>query len=142
MALAQRHATVNELSPEVYRAEAELRAALRQFQRRSEVVARKHGLTPQQYALLLQIKGDPNRRERTTVGELAARLQLNQSTITELVQRAERAGLVQRTVSPDDARSYWLTLTPDGDRRLAAIVARLGTEGRELAHLLRSVAAP
>ncbi|MGB2954299.1 MAG: MarR family transcriptional regulator [Gaiellaceae bacterium] len=97
---------------------AEFRAALRQFMRASERIARKSGLTPQRHLLLLMIKGAPDGRERSTVTELAQRLQLAQSTVTELVRRAEDAGLVERERSENDARVAHLHLTPEGERRL------------------------
>jgi DNA-binding MarR family transcriptional regulator len=98
---------------------AEFRAALRGFLRTSERNARAAGLTPQRYLLLLMIKGAPGGHERSTVTELAERLQLAQSTVTELVSRAEEIGLVARERSPDDGRIAILRLTPDGERRLA-----------------------
>jgi DNA-binding MarR family transcriptional regulator len=97
---------------------AEFRAALRQFMRASERIARKSGLTPQRHLLLLMIKGAPDARESSTVTELAQRLQLAQSTVTELVRRAEEAGLVERERSEDDARVAHLKLTSEGERRL------------------------
>jgi DNA-binding MarR family transcriptional regulator len=133
------HATTPEPGPEVYRVAAELRAALRAFNRRSEQAAREQGLTPQQYQLLLLIKGSPDGLERATVTDLAQRLQLGQSTVTELVQRAVDAGLVQRSRSPQDARVGWLTLTPDGSRRLREAIVRLGPERRQLASVLASL---
>jgi DNA-binding MarR family transcriptional regulator len=97
---------------------AEFRAALREFMRASERIARKSGLTPQRHLLLLMIKGAPDGRESSTVTELAQRLQLAQSTVTELVRRAEEAGLLARERSDDDARVAHLRLTPEGERRL------------------------
>jgi len=107
---------------------AEFRAALRQFQRRSERVARKSGLTPQRYLLLMMIKGAPSGGEQSTVTELAERLQLAQSTVTELVHRAEEAGLVAREQSQRDARVAYLRLTPEGERRLMLSFSGLATE--------------
>jgi DNA-binding MarR family transcriptional regulator len=98
---------------------AEFRAALRRFMRVSERNARGAGLTPQRYLLLLMIKGAPNGSEQSTVTELAERLQLAQSTVTELVGRAEENGLVERERSTDDGRIAHLRLTPEGERRLA-----------------------
>jgi DNA-binding MarR family transcriptional regulator len=98
---------------------AEFRAALRRFMRVSERNARGAGLTPQRYLLLLMIKGAPNGTEQSTVTELAERLQLAQSTVTELVGRAEENGLVERERSSDDGRIAHLRLTPEGERRLA-----------------------
>src|ERR687884_671665 len=84
------------LSAEAAMRAADFRAALRQFLRRSERIARSSGLTPQRHLLLLMIKGAADGSEQSTVTELAERLQLAQSTVTELVRRAEEAGLVER----------------------------------------------
>jgi DNA-binding MarR family transcriptional regulator len=111
---------------------AEFRTALRRFLRRSERVARRSGLTPQRYLLLLMIKGAADGREQSTVTELADRLQLAQSTVTELVRRAEETGLVARTQSQDDARVAHLRLTPEGDRRLMQSFTELSTERAQL----------
>jgi DNA-binding MarR family transcriptional regulator len=118
---------------------AALRAALRTFLRASERVAREEGLTPSRYMLLLMIKSSPG--ERSTVTGLAERMQLTQSTVTELVTRAEVAGLVRREQSLDDARVFWLHVTPDGNRRLGRAVTRNGGERRRLLELLLGAAA-
>jgi DNA-binding MarR family transcriptional regulator len=97
---------------------AAFRAALRAFMRKSERNSRAAGLTPQRYLLLLMIKGAPDGAERSTVTELAERLQLAQSTVTELVRRAEEAGLVERAQSVDDGRVAHLKLSEEGERRL------------------------
>jgi DNA-binding MarR family transcriptional regulator len=111
---------------------AELRSALRRFLRDSERVARRCGLTPQRYLLLLMIKGAPGGRECSTVTELADRLQLAQSTVTELVGRAEEAGLLSRTTSAEDGRVVLLRLTPEGERRLDLAFESLENERQEL----------
>jgi DNA-binding MarR family transcriptional regulator len=107
------------LSPDDVSRVADFRAALRAFMRKSERNARSSGLTPQRYLLLLMIKGAPGGREQSTVTELAERLQLAQSTVTELVRRAEEVGLVERAQSADDGRVAHLKLTKEGERRLA-----------------------
>jgi len=107
---------------------AEFRSALRRFLRRSERLARSSGLTPQRYLLLLMIKGAPDGSEQSTVTELAERLQLAQSTVTELVRRAEEVGLVQRETSSLDGRVAHLRLTEEGERRLAKSFASLAGE--------------
>jgi DNA-binding MarR family transcriptional regulator len=65
------------------------------------------------------IKGTADRSEQSTVTELAQQLQLAQSTVTELVSRAEEIGLVERERSSEDGRIAHLRLTPEGERRLA-----------------------
>ena len=111
---------------------AEFRSALRHFLRRSEKVARQSGLTPQRYTLLMMIKGSPDGAEQSTVTELSERLQLAQSTVTELVRRAEGAGLIEREQSQRDARVAHLRLTPEGDRRLMLSFTELDAERAQL----------
>lgn len=111
---------------------AEFRAALRVFLRKAERNARKSGLTPQRYLLLLMIKGAPNGRETSTVTELAERLQLAQSTVTELVSRAEEIGLVEREQSDSDGRVTNLRLSPEGERRLMLAFTTNEQEREEL----------
>jgi DNA-binding MarR family transcriptional regulator len=111
---------------------AEFRAILRQFLRRTERIARKSGLTPQRYLLLLMVKGAPDGAEQSTVTELAERLQLAQSTVTELVSRAEESGLLEREQSHTDARVAHLRLTEEGERRLTLAFTGLSTERSNL----------
>jgi DNA-binding MarR family transcriptional regulator len=115
---------------------AEFRSVLRHFLRQSEKVARKSGLTPQRYTLLLMIKGAPGGDEQSTVTELAERMQQAQSTTTELVRRAEDAGLIEREQSQRDARVAHLRLTPEGDRRLLLSFTALETERTQLREML------
>ena len=122
------------MSVHAIREAAELRAALRKFLRASERVAREEGLTPSRYLLLLMIQSTEH--GRSTVTELADRMQLTQSTVTELVTRAESAGLVGREQSEDDARVFWLELTVEGQARLARAVARNGSERHRLIEML------
>jgi DNA-binding MarR family transcriptional regulator len=118
---------------------AEFRAALRRFLRRTEKVAQGAGLTPQRYLLLLMIKGAPSGTGSTTVTELAKQLQLAQSTVTELVSRAEEVGLVEREQSNSDARVANLRLTPEGERRLTLSFIGLEDERRELQEAVRQL---
>lgn len=123
-----------------YQAVADLRAALRLFLRVSEQAARRHGLTQQRYLLLLMIRGAADGGQRSTVTSLSERLQLAPSSVTELVARAEEAGLVGREPSSDDGRMVFFSLTPEGDRRLAALVVDLRTERASLARMVGAFA--
>ena len=111
---------------------AAFRAALRSFLRTSERVARHNGLTPQRHLLLLMIKGSPDGREQATVSDLAKRLELAQSSVTELVNRAEALELVEREQSPTDGRVAHVRLTPEGETRLARAFRELEVERVEL----------
>jgi DNA-binding MarR family transcriptional regulator len=106
-----------------YRALADFRYELRRFLRYSEQIARRHGVTPLQYQLLLQVKGGPG-REQATIGELAERLQAKHHGAVALVSRCEEAGLVARRTSEVDRRAVHVALTPKGERLLERL-ARL-----------------
>ena len=93
---------------------AEFRSALRRFDRRTGEICRAHGLTSDQYTLLLMIKGA--RGEQASVGELARRLHLAHNGVVERVQRAEDVGLVARSRSHADRRVAVVTLTDEGGR--------------------------
>ena len=126
------------MSSDDYASAAEFRSLLRRFLRRSEEVSRRHGLTPRQYLLLLMIKASEEAPEPATISQLVERLALTQSTVTELVQRAEEAGLVARRASPDDGRVAHLSLTPVGATRLQGAFEELGPERARLAHAIQS----
>ncbi|HET7128304.1 MAG TPA: MarR family transcriptional regulator [Gaiellaceae bacterium] len=113
-----------------YQVAAQFRAELRRFLRRSEDCSRAFGITPRQHLLLLQIAGAPD--GRTTVSDLVNTLSLTQSAVTELVQRAEAAGLVDRSPSREDGRVVHLSLTALGSEKLAAVHAALGPERQHL----------
>jgi DNA-binding MarR family transcriptional regulator len=121
---------------------AEFRSALRKFLRRSELIADACGLTPQRYLLLLMIKGAADGSGRSTVTELSDRLQLAQSTVTELVARSVEAGLIAREGSESDGRVTYLTLTEEGERRLACSFTGLGAERDALYEAIGGLRAP
>ena len=117
-----------------YAKAAEFRSALRRFLRTSEDAARAAGMTPQQHLLLLQIAGSPD--GTATVSGLVEKLALTQSAVTELVQRAEQAGLVRRSASVVDGRVAHLSLTKDGETRLAKVHGVLGRERADLRRVI------
>src|SRR5437868_3893877 len=55
--------------------------------------------------------------------ELARYLNLDKSSITGLVDRAERRGFVQRRATPEDGRAVHVSITPQG-LQIASEVAR------------------
>jgi DNA-binding MarR family transcriptional regulator len=115
---------------------ASFRVALRRFFRTTEIAARASRLTPRQYLLLLLVKGAPGGSEQSTVGELCKRLYLAQSTVTELVSRAEQARLVQVAQSASDGRVSEIRLTAEGERKLAECFWRLEDERNALREAL------
>ena len=115
---------------------ATFRVALRAFLRQTERSAQHAGLTPQRYLLLLLVKGAEDGSSRATISELAKRLHLAQSTVTELVNRAASAGLVRRSSSTDDARVVYVELTEEGEERFAAAFDAMLDERRRLGQVV------
>ncbi|GAA3921509.1 MarR family transcriptional regulator [Amorphoplanes auranticolor] len=107
---------------------------------------REHGLTPQQGQLLCVLMAGPR-----GMGELTAMLALAKSSLTGLVDRTERNGLVRREPDPRDTRAVRVALTPHGSRlaadfyaetcrRVEQLAAGLGAAERDaLAGLLGAV---
>jgi DNA-binding MarR family transcriptional regulator len=115
-----------------YKAMAEFRYQIRRFLRFSEETARAAGLEPQQYQLMLALKGLPN-DSRHRIGEVAERLQIQHHSTVELVDRLARRGLVKRRRSEADRREVLLELTPRGDRLLQELALHHRSELREVA---------
>ncbi|MFI7455109.1 MarR family winged helix-turn-helix transcriptional regulator [Nonomuraea sp. NPDC049714] len=110
------------LTKQDFEALARFRFGIRRYLRFSEETVREDGLTPQQYQLLLALKGFPG-REWATVRELAERLQLRHHSVVELVNRAQAQDLVSRGAHPDDGRAVRVLLTPKGEQVLARLSA-------------------
>jgi DNA-binding MarR family transcriptional regulator len=68
--------------------------------------------------------------------ELARILNLEKSSVTGLVDRAERRDLVQRTSTPDDGRAVRVKLTCHGHELAQAFTAEVGRHLDELAEEL------
>ncbi len=110
------------LTKQDFEALAQFRFGIRRYLRFSEETVRRDGLTPQQYQLLLALKGFPG-REWATVRELADRLQLRHHSVVELVNRAQGQGLIERAPDPSDGRVVRVLLTNTGEQILGRLSA-------------------
>jgi DNA-binding MarR family transcriptional regulator len=119
---------------------ADLRYRLRQFERTREVAVRAAGMAPQQYLLLLQVKGLEGRRP-VTIGALADRLQLAHHSTVELVDRLVRKGMLVRQRDGADRRMVTVVLRPAAQRMLQRLasysLAELQSDGPALVTALR-----
>lgn len=68
------------------------------------------GITYPQYLVMLVLW----EHEKQTVMDISHRLQLDTNTVTPLLQRMEKAGLIKRTKGKEDARQRIVTLTEKG----------------------------
>jgi DNA-binding MarR family transcriptional regulator len=121
---------------------SEFRFQLRQFLSFSEVSSERHGIQAQQYQLLQVVAAAPP-GQPASVSYLADRMVLRHNSTVELVDRAERAGLVRRHTDERDLRRSIIKLTPVGEQLLRAMVAEhiqeLERLSERIIHSLRSV---
>jgi DNA-binding MarR family transcriptional regulator len=118
-----------EITTAEYRALAELRYRIRKFVRDGDIVARSAGLEPQQYLLLLAIRGMPE-GEEPTIRSLAERLALKHQSTVELIDRLESHGYVRRARSRDDRRRVLVSLLPRGEQLLEEVAQQRISELR------------
>lgn len=77
--------------------------------------AERLGITPVQLKALFKINNNPN----ISLGELAEKLRLTNSTVSGVIDRLVHSGLVERVVPPGDRRTISIHLTSDGKNTLA-----------------------
>ena len=118
-----------------YHALSELRYLIRRFLQEGDATARQAGLEPQQYLLLLAIRGrEPG--QQASIRKLADRLVLRHHSTVELIDRMEAHGFVKRTRGRDDRRQVLVSLQPRGEKLLEKVVGQriveLRSHGRAL----------
>lgn len=84
-----------------------IRRIIRAVDLHSRVLAQTHGLTGPQALILKEL----SRLEATSVGQLAQQVSLSPATVTDVLARLERRGLVRRTRSDADRRKVHVSAT-------------------------------
>jgi DNA-binding MarR family transcriptional regulator len=130
-----------EVTSAEYQALAELRYLIRKFVGEGDAVARAAGLEPQQYLLLLAIRGLTD-GEDATIQVLADRLALKHHSMVELIDRLEVHGYVRRSRSRDDRRRVLVSLLPRGEKLLEQVARHRISELRSSgAALVKAISA-
>ncbi len=86
----------------------------------------EHGLTYPQYLVLLVLW----EKDALGVNDIAKRLYLETNTVTPLLQRMEKEGILVRTRGTQDARQMIVTLTAKGkslQKKLSGVPFRIGS---------------
>ncbi|MGB2591454.1 MAG: MarR family transcriptional regulator [Candidatus Acidiferrum sp.] len=118
-----------------YAALAEVRYLIRQYLQGSDRAAEAAGVEPQQYQMLLAIRGLPD-RDGASIRRLAERLLLRHHSAVGLIDRLEARGYVRRKASDRDRRQLCVVLLPRGQRALERVVKERLHELRESGHAL------
>lgn len=119
-----------------------------QIYRMKKAHTEEFGLAQRGDGTILRIIGKYNKyfRKNPTSVKLSQVMGITQPTITPMINRLVKNGLVERTVSPTDRRAKLLSLTPEGEAilaennrketaRLHALIDHLGEE--DTAHAIR-----
>jgi DNA-binding MarR family transcriptional regulator len=112
-----------------YRALAALRYRIRLFLREGDAAARRVGLEPQQYLLLLAVRGLPEGSD-ATIQVLAERLMLKHNSTVELINRLETHAYLRRSQSREDRRCVLVELLPRGEKLVEQVARQRLTELR------------
>lgn len=91
-----------------------LRAAYMALHRSTEAKFSEHGITADQFVLLLALKEGRTLTQR----ELADRISSDPSTVRAMLVLLEKNGFVQRACHPTDSRARTVALTAVGKRKL------------------------
>jgi DNA-binding MarR family transcriptional regulator len=125
-----------------YRSLAEFRYRIRLFLAESEETARAAGLEPEQFQLLLAVRGMPPGNS-ATIQHLAARLLVKHNTAVERIDRLARMGLVRRLHDDADHRIVHVELSACGNRMVEKLsrqrMRELRRSGPELIAALSKV---
>ena len=115
---------------------------------RYDEALRRHGLTFARYEALVLLSF--SRSGRLPLSKIGERLMVHPTSVTNIIQRLEQAGLVDRTPNPRDGRGTLAGLTDAGRALVEKATADLvgldfglealdGAERRQLFRLLRKV---
>jgi DNA-binding MarR family transcriptional regulator len=130
------------ISDTEYRALAELRYRIRHFIQQGDAAAQRSNLEPQQYLMLLAIRGLPLGAV-ATIRTLAERMALKHHSAVELIDRLESHGLVRRSRSEGDKREVRVSLLPQGlrllDRVASERISELKASGAALADAITAL---
>ncbi len=118
---------------------AEFRFQLRKFLSFSEMASERAGIGAQQYQLM-QVVATVPAGQQATITYLAERMVLRHNSTVELVDRAEKSGLVRREHDEKDLRRSLVALTPEGETVLWQLVAEhLGELGPRAEKLIEAL---
>ena len=105
-----------------------LAECLQGFERFSGETIRRCGLTPAQFDIIATLGNTAG----MTYKELGDKTLITKGTLTGVIERLEAKGLVARTRSSEDKRSFSVCLTMQGDQLFAEVFPVVVEQGRQL----------
>jgi DNA-binding MarR family transcriptional regulator len=98
------------------------------FERVSSEMARQCGLTHAQFDIIATLGNTPG----MTYKELGEKTLITKGTLTGVIERLEQKGLVMRERSCDDKRSFFVRLTPEGERSFDTAFPQMVAMGKQM----------
>ncbi|MES2296805.1 MAG: MarR family transcriptional regulator [Pseudomonadota bacterium] len=98
------------------------------FERYSAESVRACGLTPPQFDLIATLGNTPG----MSCKELGEKTLITKGTLTGVIDRLEKKGLVERHRSGSDKRSMFIRLTPCGERMFQDAFPKVVAQGKAL----------
>ena len=71
-----------------------------------------------EFNLLIVLRHSP---QQLSQNDLSERLLVDKSNVTNLIDRLQKAGMIERHTDPNDRRRYHVTLTDEGQRQIDAV---------------------
>ena len=105
-----------------------LAECLQGFERFSGEAVRRCGLTHAQFDIIATLGNTPG----MTYKELGDKTLITKGTLTGVIERLDSKGLVARTRSCDDKRSFSVCLTAQGEKVFAEVFPVVVEQGRQL----------
>jgi len=105
-----------------------LAECMQAFERVSGDAVRRNGLTHAQFDIIATLGNTTGMSYK----ELGERTLITKGTLTGVIERLEQKGLVLRERSCDDKRSFFVRLTPAGDRVFCDVFPKVIARGKEL----------
>ena len=105
-----------------------LAECLQGFERYSGESVRQYGLTHAQFDIIATLGNTGGMSYK----ELGERTLITKGTLTGVIERLERKGLVLRERSLEDKRSYFVRLTPSGEAVFRDVFPKVVAHGKQL----------
>ncbi|MDQ0200779.1 MarR family winged helix-turn-helix transcriptional regulator [Neobacillus ginsengisoli] len=102
---------MNVLNNEIFKSCLEINKAIKRL---VKIDADRLGITVVQLHALYKLSTNPN----SSLGELADKLRLTNSTVSGVIERLVHNGLVERVVLPENRRTVSIHLTEKGKQKL------------------------
>jgi DNA-binding MarR family transcriptional regulator len=111
------HAIASKMKPRYLRSIRLLAESYHAFERLSSSHVHTLGLTPAQFDIIATLGNTPG----MSCKELGEKTLITKGTLTGVLVRLEEKGLIRRTISQEDRRSFIVQLTPQGEQEFERV---------------------